>query len=343
VTARAAAGIPGRDLTTLPKVELHVHLEGSVSAATAADLAQRHGEDPAVVLGLQDGDYPRRYRDFQHFVDTFLATSRQLRTPDDLAAVAAAFARSQAAQGVRYTEVTVTALTLVNRGMEPAGMWAALRDGLGDAADTRIGIIVDSVRELGPQAARRTVSLVEDADAPIVGLGLTGVEGSVPEGDFVHLRQAADRLGLGLSVHAGETGTADNVRAAVDDLGADRIGHGIAAVDDPELLARLARDRVPFEVCPSSNVSLGVVADLEEHPLPTLWAAGAAVTIGSDDPPFFSTTLVDELAHATRLLGLTRRELAEMQRRAARAAFAPREVRDDLLARIDAWDAGPGV
>ncbi|MFA9444544.1 adenosine deaminase [Egicoccus sp. AB-alg6-2] len=336
------------DLATLPKVELHVHLEGSIAAPTAVELARRHGEDPEQALEVvrnADGElaYPSPFRDFMHFVDTFLATTRQVRTPDDLATVAAAFARGQAAQGVRWTEATFTALTLVDNGMEPAAMWQALRDGFSEVPETRIGLIVDSVRDLGVEASHRTLQLVEDADAPIVGLGLTGVEGSVHEREFVHLREAADRLGIGLAVHAGESGTADNVRAAVDDLGARRIGHGIAAADDPELMARLAREGVVLEVCPSSNVTLSIVADLESHPLPRLWDAGVAVTINSDDPPFFATTLTDELHHAARLLALTRREVAELQRRAIRASFAPEDDKGQVLRQIDAWAAGPNV
>jgi aminodeoxyfutalosine deaminase len=337
---------PDHDLATLPKVELHVHLEGSIAAGTAAELAERHGEDPAAVLEVErDGAgwrYPPRFRDFLHFVDTFLATTRQVRTPDDLATVAAAFARGQAAQGVRYTETTFTALTVVDNGMDPAAMWAALREGFAAAPDTEVALIVDSIRNLGVESSRRTVELVAEADAPIVGLGLTGVEGSFPEADFRHLRTAADELGLGLAVHAGETGTPDHVRAALDDLGADRIGHGIAAVQDPALVDRLVRERVPLEVCPSSNVTLSLVEDLDVHPIRELWEAGVLVTVNSDDPPFFSTTLTDELAHVRRLLELSPVDLAELQRRAAESSFAPAARQAVWVAEVDAWEAATG-
>jgi adenosine deaminase len=332
-------------LAALPKVELHVHLEGSVAAETAVALARSHGEDPAAVLELEDGAYPRRFRDFDHFVATFLATSGLVRTPDDLATIAAAFARGQAAQHVRWTEATFTALTLTRQGMEPRAMFQALADGFAEAPDARIGLIVDSIRNLGVEASHRTLELVETYgdEAPIVGLGLTGVEGSFPERDFVHLRAAADRLGLGLAVHAGETGSPDDVRAALDDLGADRIGHGIAAVKDAELLARLVRDGTPLEVCPSSNVTLALVSSLDVHPLAELWEAGANVTVNSDDPPFFGTTLTAELDHARRLCGLERRDLAELQRRAVRASFAPAPFRSEVLAQVDAWAAGSSL
>jgi aminodeoxyfutalosine deaminase len=323
-------------IASLPKVELHVHLEGSVTAEHAAALARGHGEDPAEVLGLEHGRYPARFADFDHFLRTFLATSAQIRDPDDLAEVAAAFVTGQQRQGVAWTEITFTALTLVDAGMEPAAMWAALRGGLA-AADVEVGLIIDTVRDLGPDAAPRTIDLVERADAPIVGLGLTGVEGSTPETAFGTLRTAADRLGLGLAVHAGETGTAGNVRAAVEDLRADRIGHGVAVLEDAELTAHLARAGTVFEVCPSSNVALGIAPSLDEHPLPAMADAGLAVTVNSDDPPLFATTLTDELGHAVRLLDLTADGLADLQARAARASFAPAAVRQRTLEKIEAW------
>jgi aminodeoxyfutalosine deaminase len=331
------------DLATLPKVELHVHLEGSIRSSTAIELAERHGEDPAEVLVLEDGRYPRRFRDFLHFVDTFLATSRQLREPEDLRTAAADFARHQAEQRVLYTEATFTAVTHVRNGMEPRAMWEAVRDGFASVPGTEVRLIVDAVRNLGPAHAEETAELVEAAvgdGMPIAGLGLAGIEGSVAERELTVLRETADRLGIGLAVHAGETGTPDDVRRAVDLLGADRIGHGIAVVEDRALVERLAGERIPIEVCPSSNVSLGIVPDLDAHPFPRMWAAGLLVTVNSDDPPFFSTTLTDELAHAARLAGLERADVAELQRRAARAAFLPSARRDALVTAIDAWETG---
>ncbi|MEX0868780.1 MAG: adenosine deaminase [Nitriliruptoraceae bacterium] len=327
------------DLSTLPKVELHVHLEGTVSAEVASDLARRHGQDPATVLELESGGYPRRYRDFPHFVDTFVATSRQIRDPDDLERVAEAFAQMQDTLGVRYCETTFTAIRLVDDGWAPADIWRALANGFADA-DVEIRLIIDVVRDMGAHRTQDTIRLVADADAPIVAFGLTGIEGSVPEGAFRPLRDAADRLGIGLVAHAGETGTPDNIRAALDDLGADRIGHGVAAATDADLLERLARDGTVLEVCPSSNVTLGVVDDLAAHPLPALLAAGVAVTINSDDPPFFATTLTDELAHAATLANLTRDDLADLQRTAIDASYAGSDVRARVHGEIDAWQAG---
>jgi aminodeoxyfutalosine deaminase len=323
------------DLVALPKVELHVHLEGTITAGTAIDLAQRHGEDPGELFF---GGYPQRFEDFLGFLDLYLAVSRQVRSPDDLYTVAKAFAEDRAHQNIVYTEVTFTALTHVRSGMEPAAMWEAVSAGLREVpAGSFIGIIVDSVRDMGTEHMEETLRLVEEADAPIVGLGLTGIEGSAPEREFKMLRDAADRLGLGLAVHAGETGTAENVRSALDDLGADRIGHGVASWRDRSLVERLVADGTPIEVCPSSNVSLQIFPSLDEHPFPDMWRAGMNVTINSDDPPFFSTTLTRELELMRAAAGLGTEDMAELQRRGAAAAFASDDVKAGLLAGIDAW------
>lgn len=327
-------------LAELPKVELHVHLEGTISAATAIGLARGHGEDPARTLMLDGDAYPHPFRDFLHFVDTFIATSAQVRTPTDLATVTAAFVASQAAQGVRWSETTFTAITMAERGWQPDAMWDALADGLASNPEVGVGLILDTPRDLGPDVARRSVELARSAVAsglPVVALGLTGVEGSVHEREFLHLREAADELGIGLIVHAGETGTAANVIAAIDVLRSDRIGHGIATAEDPALLERIAAEGIVLEVCPSSNVTLGLVSSLDVHPIRTLRDAGVAITVSSDDPPFFGTTLTDELMHAVRILELDELRLAALQRRAIDASFAPAALRSEVHAALDVW------
>ena len=330
-----------RDIASLPKVELHVHLNGSITEATASTLARRHGADPDTSLGLVGGRYPGTYGDFQGFLDAYLLANSFVRTPDDLEVVAAAFARQQATEGIRYSEAIVTAMIYVRNGMEPAAMWAALRSGLAAGGpDTRIGLVIDVIRDLGRQEAEDTLRLVEAADAPIVGLGLTGIEGTVPTEDFVPYRGEARRLGLGFEVHAGEMGPPSSIVSALDVLEADRIGHGVAAIRDEAVLTRLIRDHVVLDVCPSSNVAIGEFPSLEAHPMTEFWRRGVEMTISSDDPPFFATTLSDELRHLVRIAGLEREDLATLQRRAVRHSFAPADVRESLLAAIDEW-SGP--
>ncbi|MBI2763618.1 MAG: adenosine deaminase [Chloroflexi bacterium] len=330
-----------RDIMTIPKVELHVHLNGSISEATASILARRHGADPESALRLVDGRYPGHYPDFQGFLDTYLAANEFVRTPEDLELVAAEFARGQAAQNVVYSEAIFTAMIYVRNGMEPRAMWAALRRGLAAAGPgTGMGIVVDTIRDFGPKEAAATLRLVETADAPIVGLGLTGIEGTVPTASFIPFRAEARRLGLGFEVHAGEMGPPSSIVEAFDVLDADRIGHGVAAIRDPELLARLVRERVVLDVCPSSNVGISEFPTLEAHQMAAFWRAGVNMTISSDDPPFFRTTLTDELRHVVRVAGLDAQDLGELQRRAARHAFAPTGVKDGILGEIERWAAG---
>jgi adenosine deaminase len=330
------------DIVTIPKVELHLHFGGSIAEATAATLARRHGQDPDRVLGLRDGRYPAPYAGFRGFLRSFLAANQFVRTPEDLELVATELARTQAAQNVIYSETIFTAMIYVRNGMDAGAMWSALDRGLrAGGAGTRVGILVDTIRDFGPPEAAATVALVEGAGPaiPIVGLGLTGIEGTMPVADFVPYAYAARRLGLGLEVHAGEMGPASGVAASLDILHADRIGHGVSAIQDPALVERYVRDRVVLDICPSSNVAIGEYPSLEEHPIGPFWEAGVNFNISSDDPPFFGVTLTDELRNVVRVLGLSRGDLAELQRRGARAAFQPQAVRDELVAEIDAWEA----
>jgi aminodeoxyfutalosine deaminase len=337
-----ASPVTAMSLATLPKVELHVHLEGTISAATATALALGRGEDPEQVLILEGGTYPDPFRDFPHFVDAFLATSAQVRSPDDLHTITSAFLAEQSRQQVRWCEPTFTAITMVRRGWEAEQMWLALRDAISGAPDVGVGFILDTPRDLGADVARASVELARSAlqaGLPVVALGLTGIEGSVHEREFTLLRRAADELGVGLVVHAGEMGTPDNVAAAIDELHTDRVGHGIATVHDRTLLARVASSGIVLEVCPSSNVTLGIIDSLDVHPIVALRDAGVAITVNSDDPPFFSTTLTDELVHAVRLLELGRAGLVELQRRAIDSSYAPPATRARIHAELDAWTA----
>ena len=338
ILRRMSAIATDDDIRTLPKVELHVHLNGSISERTASVLAKKYGADPDEALLLNGGRYPARHTDFGGFLEVYMAANSFVRTPEDLEFVAAEFARGQTAQNVIYSEVIFTAMIIARNGMDPKEMWAAVNRGFTAAGPgIRIGLIIDAIRHFGRAEADATLALVEEADAPIVGLCLTGIEGTVPIEDFRPFREAARRIGLGFTTHAGEMGPPESMTASLDVLETERIGHGVAAIYDQALLDRLVRDQVPLEVCPSSNVNIGLFPSLEAHPMTAFWNAGVNMTISSDDPPFFGTTLVDELRHIVRIAGLTRDDLAELQRRAVRAAFATPETKADLLAQIDAW------
>lgn len=329
------------ELRSMPKVELHVHLGGTITVETASDLARGHHLDPRQVLRLVDGQYPATYADFPDFLDTFLASNSLVRTPDDLYLVAQRFALQQAEERIVWSEVIFTAMIYIRNGMEPRAMWEALTAGLQEGGDdTRIGVVVDVIRDLGREEAEATIRLVESAEAPIVGLGLTGIEDAVPTSDFAVLTEACDAFGFGLEVHAGEMGPPSSVMDALDVLSANRIGHGVAADRDPELVARLVRDQVPLDICPTSNVAiLEDYPSLEHHPVARFWSAGVNLTVSSDDPPFFATTLTEELQGVARVAALSIEDLMELQQRAVRNAFASDATKEWCSQQIENWRA----
>lgn len=326
-------------IESMPKIELHVHFGGNLEAALAIELARRHGLDPQATLPIGDDGYTLGYRDFPDFLAALIAVNGLIRTADDVERVAASIAERQREQRVVYTELIVTALSHVRGGVPARDFWSALTSGLSAGGpDTRFNLIVDAIRNDGPNELRETLRLIDDADAPIVAIGLTGIEDTWPTEDFAFIREAADARGLAVEVHAGEMGPPSSIVASLDVLGADRIGHGVAAVRDAVLMERLVREHVHLEVCPTSNLQIGLFPSIAEHAVVPFWNAGINMSISSDDPPLMGTTLTDELRLVATATGMTRADLALLQRRAARAAFVPMAERDALVSRIDAWE-----
>lgn len=324
----------------LPKAELHVHHVGSASPRIVADLAARHpGPVPAEVDKLAEFF---EFRDFAHFVDVYLAVVDLIRTPEDVRMLTYEVAREMAeGQHVRYAELTCTPYTSVLRGLAIEDYTEAIEDAR-VAAERDFGLVLrwiyDIPGELGIPAADATLSFALDhrTDA-LVGFGLGGPEIGVPRPQFEPHFATARAAGLRSVPHAGETTGPETVWDAVRLLGAERIGHGTSSAGDPELLAHLAAEGVVLEVCPTSNVRTRAVASLDEHPLPTFVAAGVPVTINSDDPPMFGTTLNQEYAVAADLLGLDESGVADLARAAVEHSFAPDDVKARLRAEIDAY------
>jgi len=325
----------------LPKAELHVHHVGSASPRIVSELAERH---PGIVPS--DPDQLRdffEFRDFGHFIELYLAVVDLVRTPDDVRTLTYEVARDMTGQGLRYAELTCTPHTSVLRGIPIEAYTEAIEDAR-VAAERDLGLVLrwiyDIPGELGVPGADATLGYALDhAPDALVGFGLGGPEIGVPRPQFQPHFDAARAAGLHSVPHAGETTGPETVWDAVRLLGAERVGHGISAARDPELLAHLAAEGIPLEVCPSSNVATRAVDRIEEHPLPAIVAAGVPVSINSDDPPMFGTSLVREYEVAADLLGLDAEGVADLARAAVRASFAPETVRTSLLAEIDAWTA----
>ena len=326
----------------LPKAELHVHHVGSASPETVAELAARHPDTPVPT----DPEALARFftfTDFAHFIELYLATVDLLRTPDDVRTLTVQVARDLAGQQVRYAEVTMTPYTSVLRGIAIEAYTEAIEDAR-VAAERDLGIVLrwvyDIPGESGVEAADATLSYALDhgPDA-LVGFGLGGPEVGVPRAWFAPHFARARAAGLHSVPHSGESTGPESVWDALTHLGAERIGHGTSSVHDPRLLEHLAERGVPLEVCPTSNVATRVVEHLEQHPLPRLVRAGVTVTVNSDDPPMFGTTLNREYEIAAGLLGLDHRGVADLALAAVRASFAPDDVRRRLEAEIRAYAA----
>ncbi|WP_395693656.1 adenosine deaminase [Nocardioides sp.] len=334
-------------ITHLPKAELHVHHVGSASPRIVSELAERH---PGTVPS--DPDELRRFfafRDFAHFVEVYLAVVDLVRTPEDIRYLTHEIGREMATgQGLRYAELTCTPYTSVlphddERGMPIEAYTEAIEDAR-RAVERDFGLVLrwiyDIPGESGVPAADATLEFaLRHRPEGLVGFGLGGPELGVPRPQFQPHFDAARAAGLHSVPHAGETTGPETVWHALQHLGAERIGHGTSSAQDPALLAHLAESGVPLEVCPSSNVATRAVASLDEHPIRAFRDAGVTVTINSDDPPMFGTTLNREYEIAAELLGLDEAGVADVARDAVRVSFADEPVKARLLAEIDAYVA----
>ncbi|CAB4914363.1 unannotated protein [freshwater metagenome] len=330
----------------LPKAELHVHHVGSASPRIVSELAARHPDAgvPSDLEGLRDFF---TFRDFAHFIEVYLAVVDLIRTPEDIRLLTYEVAREMAqGQNLRYAELTCTPYTSVARGIAIEAYTEAIEDAR-VAAERDFGLVLqwiyDIPGESGVPAADATLAYaLEHRTDALVGFGLGGPEIGVPRAQFEPHFTTARAAGLRSVPHAGETTGPETIWESVRLLGAERIGHGCSAAEDPELLAHLAETGVVLEVCPTSNVATRAVDRIEDHPLRTFVDAGITVTINSDDPPMFATTLNNDYEVAAGLLDLDERGVADLARAAVDASFAPAEVKARIAAEIEAYAADTG-
>jgi adenosine deaminase len=307
---------PRRDLRALPKAHLHVHLESTVRGSASGPI-----------------------RDFLDFFDRNQVVREALRTPADFRRVAEELCADQAADGVRYVEVSFTAAAHGERLGDLDLPLAAVLDGLAAGAAAtgiRWRVILDHSRRRSVSRAWNTVTLARRyASAGVVAVGLAGDEAH-PAEPFADVFAAARDAGLRVVHHAGEAAGPESIRAALA-AGAQRIGHGITILADPALVAEVRERGIALEVCPSSNVALGLVPSLAAHPLPRMRAAGLAVTLNTDIPAMIGVDLTGEYERARALWGWSDASLAALARAAVDASFAPDDLRSTLHAEITAW------
>ncbi len=329
----------------MPKVELHVHLEGAIRAPTLLQLAKRRSvELPAGdVAGIERW---LEFRDFDHFLEVYLTISRCLRDPEDFQLITAAFLEEQARQNIRHTEAHFTISTHIANGVNAGEVAEALAETVLDGErnlGVRLRWIPDIVRNVDPSRADQTLEwALSHRDHFVAAIGLSGKE-SHAAAPFREHFEVAKAEGLHRAVHAGEQSGPATVWEALELCGAERIGHGIRAVDDPDLVDELRRRRIPLEVNPTSNVCLGLVASLAEHPIRVIREEGLSFSINSDDPALFHTSLTRELELVAGELALNRREVASLSTAALDQAFLTPGERDTLAGEFAAWFEKDGL
>lgn len=320
----------------LPKVELHLHFEGAAPPAFIRGLASEKNIDISKIFDA-DGGYA--YRDFWHFLEVYEAACTTLQTPDDFHRLALAILEEKAADGVIYAE---TFLSPDFCGGGDVSAWREYLHAIEEAAAIgrqRFGIelraIVTAVRHFGPDQSRATaVCAAETRGDFLTGFGLAGDEKQFHPRDFAWAFDCAREAGLRLTAHAGEWGGPDSVRDALDHLRPERIGHGVRAIEDLALVDRLAEDRVVLEVCPGSNVFLGLYPRFVDHPVARLRDREVIVTLSTDDPPFFHTTLSKEYEALAQAFDWGAADFTEMNLAAIRAAFCDDTTREQVIARL---------
>ncbi|MEW2359402.1 adenosine deaminase [Spirillospora sp. NPDC029432] len=328
-------------IDALPKVELHVHLVGSASVPTVLELARRH-PDGTVPTGERELRDFYAFRDFPHFAEVYMAVNSLVRDPEDVATLVLGVARDLAAQNVRYAELTVTPHAHRLVGMPPAAVTEALDIAARQARErygVRMAYIFDIPADLPGDFIGGTLDqALNHPPENLVGFGLAGVE-QARAGHTEAIRdafRAARAAGLRSLPHAGEMTGPETIWEVVEGLGAERIGHGLSCVQDPRLVAHLRETQIPLEVCPTSNVCTGQIPDIAAHPLPRMLDEGLFVTLNSDDPPMFDTTLTGEYRVAADVFGLGRAELAALARNAVTASSLDADAKNAILAEIDA-------
>src|ERR1700693_3506337 len=306
-------------LAELPKAELHLHLEGSVEPETLHEL------DPAT--GLEEFRALYRYADFDAFLKAFGALGKRLRTPADYALIATRLLERLEKQNVRYAEIIIAAGVVLWKGQEFGPIFDAVREAA-RASTVEVQWILDAVRQFGVEHVRSVAELAADrVDQGVVAFGIGGSEERGPAEWFGDAFAFAKGAGLRLTAHAGESKGPESVWAALG-LGAERIGHGIAAAGDPELMRHLRQRDIPLEICITSNLVTGVVKRIEDHPVRRLFDAGVPITLNTDDPAMFGCTLAGEYTLAARAFGFSEAELRGIAENGFRYGFGKSQAVD---------------
>lgn len=336
ITGTTAVGSlsPSTFIVGLPKAELHLHLEGSIEPATLAEISQRYHDK----LTREEAEELYRYADFTGFMLAFKAAVQRLRSPEDYETITYDLMRRLKGQNVLHAEVYVSVGVCLWRKQDFDAIFEGLERGrergLRDLGVSLLWIF-DAVRQFGPEAARSVFEkAVQFKDRGVVGIGIGGDERQAAPELFRDVYQYAADNGLRLTAHAGETTGPESIWGALN-LKAERIGHGLNAWQDRELMAELAERQIPLEICLTSNRETSCCQRIEDHPLKKFFDAGVMVTLNTDDPAMFHTSLNGEYALAQQVFGFSDEQLREIARNGFEASFLPAEKKIDYLTKLD--------
>jgi adenosine deaminase len=318
----------------LPKAELHCHIEGAASVNLAQQQAVKYGLDISDVLNGQH----YKWHDFSSFITAYDTVANLFKSEGDYALLAEDYLTSIAQDGAIYSEIFVSPDHAKSAGLSPDAYFNGLAAGM-ELAKAKTGIIsrmiIVGVRHLGADNVKKAAQLAAKRPHPLItGFGMVGDERFGAVSDFSEAFDITRDADLGLTIHAGELSGPQSVRDALDYIKPSRIGHGVRAIEDPELVQRLADENIVLEVCPGSNISLNVFDDLQSHPLKQLKDAGVILTLSSDDPPFFATDLADEYRQVSKTFDFSQNEMLEFTKNALKAAFVDNSTKDKLLAQL---------
>lgn len=328
-------------LIRLPKVELHLHLEGAAPPAFIRGLAREKNMD---IAGIFDAEGNYAFTDFWHFLKVYEAATATLKSPEDYQRLTLAVLEESAASGVIYSETFLSPDFCGGRDLVAWREYLHAMQEAADQAERDMGItlrgIITCIRHFGPDKARETARCAaETAGDWIVGFGIAGDEKSGAPKDFTYAFDLAREAGLRLTAHAGEWGGPESVRDALAALKVERIGHGVRAIEDLALVDELAERGVVLEVCPGSNIALGLYKDWRAHPIAELHRRGVKVTISTDDPPFFHTTMANEYDRLNAAFDWDEGFFQDIARASLDAAFCDADTRARILKRLEAADA----
>ena len=314
----------------VPKVELHLHLEGAIPHDALWTLVQKYGGEPSV-KNIQDLEDKLHYNDFLHFLKTWVWKNQFIREYEDFTFIAEMVARDLARQHIHYVEAFYSPPDFFHCGLETQKITEAARAGLNRVPEIDVMLVIDFVRNNGPENAARVLDEIKEVkNLGVIGVTIGGTEQGSPPEPFAEVYEKARTLCFHTSAHAGEAAGPESIWGAINSLRVERIGHGTRAFEDPSLVTFLAEHRIPLEMCPISNVRTRVVECLEEHPVKYYHDSGIVVTINTDDPKMFGNSLAEEYEALEVELGFTRQEIQDMILQGIQASWMPEEQKLEL-------------